>query len=302
MIADTDYDQSGHDDYYGSMADILAGLLFIFIIIAMLFAVVQRYIDADAVQSVVGREQAAAARLEELETRERRLASQEQELAERERQVAEAEERALEFERTLQVQRMLEARARLVKAIAGELFDRGMSVQSDPAQGVIGLLSGNIYTVGTAGLSPAGAKSVSGLAEILRKYLPCVAQGMTQASKGSAGTTDCVPFADARLEALQVVATADPAGVAGARAVTLLGGMLDSSPGLIALRNAHEQRLLDARVVDGQPMKPQKPAKGRKPVQPDPLAAGRIDLHLPLSLPPAGPGRSVLPGNAEGGN
>ncbi len=298
MIADTDYDQSGHDDYYGSMADILAGLLFIFIIIAMIFAVVQRYIDADALESVAQREQATAARMAELDARESRLALQEQDLAERESRVAEAAERAFEFERTVQVERMLEARARLVEAMTAELSSRGLAVQSDPAQGVIGLSSGNIYTVGAAGLSPAGTKSVSGLAEVLRKYLPCVAQ----APNGPRETINCAPYVDARLAALQVVATADPMGIAGARAVTLLGGMLDGSPGLIELRNDHEQRLLDVRVVDGQPVMPQKPAKGKKSARPDLRDTGRIDLHLPLSLPSAGPGQSVLPGSAKGGN
>jgi chemotaxis protein MotB len=302
MIADTDYDQSGHDDYYGSMADILAGLLFIFIIIAMIFAVVQRYIDADALESVAQREQATVARMAELDARESRLALQEQDLAERESRVAEAAERAFEFERTVQVERMLEARARLVEAMAAELSSRGLSVQSDPAQGVIGLSSGNIYTVGAVGLSPAGTKSVSGLAEVLRKYLPCVAQAPNGPRGTIGGTINCAPYADARLAALQVVATADPTGIAGARAVTLLGGMLDGSPGLIELRNDHEQRLLDVRVVDGQPVTPQKPAKGKKSARPDLRDTGRIDLHLPLSLPSAGPGQSVLPGSAKGGN
>src|SRR5688500_1060105 len=130
---------SKDEGYYASMADLMAGMLFIFIIVAMVFAIDVR---KDRIEAVAEAEAKAEARVK-----------------------AELEIPATPLDRPAPVDTEIVVRARLVEAIPDFLAARGVRVESEPREGLLRLPAGSLFASDGAAPLPAGQSVVSHLAE-----------------------------------------------------------------------------------------------------------------------------------------
>src|SRR4051812_29058605 len=142
---------SKDEGYYASMADLMAGMLFIFIIIAMVFAIDVR---KDKVEAVAEAEAKAEARVK-----------------------AELEIPAIPLDRPAPVDTEIAIRARLVEAIRDFLAARGVRVETEPREGLLRLPAGLLFASTGAVPLPAGQTVISHLAEALDRWLPCLSNG-----------------------------------------------------------------------------------------------------------------------------
>lgn len=225
---------SKDEGYYASMADLMAGMLFIFIIVAMVFAIDVR---KDKVEAVAEAEAKAEARVK-----------------------AELEIPATPLDRPVPVDTEIAVRARLVEAIRDFLAARGVRVESEPREGLLRLPANLLFTPAGAVPLPAGQTAMSHLAEALDRWLPCLSNGAPPPD-----TAACAPFTTARLRLVRIEVHAEPGqrtagdaeSLTGARAVHLLSGLLGASPHLLDLRNDAAERLLDVRGMGAQwPLEP----------------------------------------------
>jgi chemotaxis protein MotB len=268
---------SKDEGYYASMADLMAGMLFIFIIIAMVFALDVR---KDRVDAVAEAEAKAEARIK-----------------------AELDVPATPLERPPQADIEIAVRARLIEEIREFLASRGIQAEGMPREGLLRLPAGRYFApAGAMPLAP-GQTMMSHLGEALGRWLPCLSNGAPQPD----GMV-CQPFAEARLRTVRIEVHAEPGpqtaaeadSLTGARAVHLLSGLLGVSPRLLDLRNDAAERLVDIRGMGAQwPLEPAPvEAKPAEPVKPAPgkgtsgkKEAGKKDIGsgAPATAEPAQP-------------
>jgi hypothetical protein len=262
---------SKDEGYYASMADLMAGMLFIFIIIAMVFALDVR---KDRVDAVAEAEAKAEARVK-----------------------AELDVPATPLDRPSPVDTEIAVRARLIETIRDFLASRGIQVESAPREGLLRLPAGQYFAAKGASLLPAGQTMISHLGEALGRWLPCLAAGAPPPDAAA-----CQPFAGARLRTVRIETHAEPglqtAGEAesltGARAVHLLSGLLGAGAPLLDLRNDAAERLLDIRGMGVQwPLEP-------APVEPVP-AQPVIEPAKPAPPPAKGAAVKKDAGKKEAG-
>jgi hypothetical protein len=241
---------SKDEGYYASMADLMAGMLFIFIIIAMVFALDVR---KDRVDAVAEAEAKAEARIK-----------------------AELDVPATPLERPPQADIEIAVRARLIEEMREFLASRGIQAEGMPREGLLRLPADRYFApAGAMPLAP-GQTMMSHLGEALGRWLPCLSNGAPQPDGGA-----CQPFAEARLRTVRIEVHAEPGpqtaaeadSLTGARAVHLLSGLLGASPHLLDLRNDAAERLVDMRGMGMQwPLEPApveaKPAEPAKTVLP----------------------------------
>lgn len=303
---------SKDEGYYASMADLMAGMLFIFIIIAMVFALDVR---KDRVDAVAEAEAKAEARIK-----------------------AKLDVTATPLERPAKADVEIMVRARLIEEIRDFLASRGIQAEGIPREGLLRLPAGRYFApAGAMPLAP-GQTMVSHLGEALGRWLPCMSNGAPQPDSAV-----CQPFAEARLRTVRIEVHAEPGqqtaaeadSLTGARAVHLLSGLLGVSPHLLDLRNDAAERLVDMRgmgaqwplepaPVEAKPAEPAKPAPGKgtsgkkdtgkkdigsgapataEPAQPpgqtqNQARSQRIDLRFDVAVPgseqPGQPGGLIL--------
>jgi chemotaxis protein MotB len=225
---------SKDEGYYASMADLMAGMLFIFIIIAMVFALDVR---KDRVDAVAEAEAKAEARVK-----------------------AELDVPATPLDRPSPVDTEIAVRARLIETIRDFLASRGIQVESAPREGLLRLPAGQYFAAKGASLLPAGQTMISHLGEALGRWLPCMAAGAPAPDAAA-----CQPFAGVLLRTVRIETHAEPGlqtaaeaeSLTGARAVHLLSGLLGAGAPLLDLRNDAAERLLDIRGMGVQwPLEP----------------------------------------------
>ena len=194
---------SKDEGYYASMADLMAGMLFIFIIIAMVFALDVR---KDRVDAVAEAEAKAEARIK-----------------------AKLDVTATPLERPAKADVEIMVRARLIEEIRDFLASRGIQAEGIPREGLLRLPAGRYFApAGAMPLAP-GQTMVSHLGEALGRWLPCMSNGAPQPDSAV-----CQPFAEARLRTVRIEVHAEPGqqtaaeadSLTGARAVHLLSGLL----------------------------------------------------------------------------
>jgi chemotaxis protein MotB len=242
---------SRDEGYYASMADLMAGMLFIFIIVAMVFAIDVR---KDRIEAVAEAEAKAEARVK-----------------------AELEIPATPLDRPAPVDTEIVVRARLVEAIRDFLAARGVQVESELREGLLRLPAGPLFAVASAVPLPAGQTAVSHLAEALGRWLPCLSSGAPPPDRAA-----CQPFTARRLRSVRIEVHAEPGqrtaaeaeSLTGARAVHLLSGLLGVGPHLLDLRNDAAERLLDIRGMGAQ-----------WPLEPVSTVAGKVEPATPVPVP-----------------
>jgi flagellar motor protein MotB len=147
------------ESFFVSMTDMMVGMLFLFIIMLMFFAL--KFSD----DSVDLREQ--------------------NRLLEEQRKAAEEEKTRLRAQLDL-LQGAQQARRAVVEQVYSSLKQQGVTVLIDRDNGILRLPESILFDVGRAELSPEGREAVAKLARALADVLPCYAK-----QPGSAPPEDC---------------------------------------------------------------------------------------------------------------
>lgn len=226
---------SGEDDsYLASVSDLMVGLLFLFIIILMAFALNFR-----------SAEDAAEDTLDELLTERDRLAVAQEALAgDRDRLLAERDRLAEITDRLLA--RDAE-RAELLTRIKAMLASRGLEVEVDLESGILRLPESLLFASNEAVLSDTGEQAIIILASVLEGILPCYVN--------AAGEHDCPRGALDVLEAVLIEGHTDDRPIRGgpfadnwelsaARARNTYLALIGAAPELDALENGSGETLL----------------------------------------------------------
>ncbi|PSH02612.1 MAG: hypothetical protein CXZ00_16550 [Acidobacteria bacterium] len=166
-------------DFFVSMTDMMVGMLFLFIIMLMFFAM--KFSN----DSVDLREQ--------------------NQLLEAQRKAAEDEKFRLHTQLDL-LQGAQQARQKVVEQVYQSLKDQGVAVLVDRNNGILRLPESILFPVGRADLLPEGKEAVAKLARALAKVLPCYAT-----LPDTAIPADCSPSAFG-LEALLIEGHTDSDG------------------------------------------------------------------------------------------
>lgn len=218
---------SEDDSYLASVSDLMVGLLFLFIIILMAFALNFR-----------SAEDAAEATLDELLTERDQLTLAQEALAgDRDRLLAERDRLAQITDRLLA--RDAE-RAELLTRIKAMLAARGLEVEVDLENGILRLPESLLFASNEAALSEAGERAIIVLAGVLDGILPCYVH--------AAGGRDCPRGALDVLEAVLIEGHTDDRPIRGgpfadnwelsaARARNTYLALIEAAPGLEALKN-----------------------------------------------------------------
>lgn len=260
------------EDYLASVSDLMVGMLFVFILMLMAFALSYRgaQTQVDAVHA-----QLLDAKAE--------LHSASADLAVVQDAVA-ARREALEI-LVAEVMRREQARVTLLAALQHELLERSVPVSSDAANGVLRLSESLLFDSGSATLRPDGERALAQLAAVLLEILPC----MTVAPASLART--CSDGPTSLLETLLVEGHTDAEPIHGggfadnwelatARSIGVFKALIAFAPGLESLRNDHGEVVLGVSGYEAR--RPVTRASGEE--------ARRLNRRIDLRFVLAGPG------------
>ncbi len=166
--------EAGEDSYLASVSDLLVGLLFVFIIMLMAFALdfrsaeqeaqtVKRDFESELAKVAAERDRLAAER-ERLAVERDRLAAQRDDLL--------AEQGALQELVARFAERQV-VRAEMLQIVARMLAARGVRVALEPENGILRLPEELLFPSGQAELTPEGRRALRVLAQVLARVLPC---------------------------------------------------------------------------------------------------------------------------------
>lgn len=200
----------GEEGYFIPMADLLAGILFVILMLLMSFAMVQysgQISDIDAVK----RSQVELARIQQLE-------------------------------------QIKQARNELLQHLAKSLAAAGVPVGLDLDLGVLRFETVRFFEPGQWVLSAQGAAAVDQIAKLLGERLPCYASGVPGCAKPSDGRLRTVMI-DVRAGSGDLTGPAAAASLralAGGRALGFFARLVAASPPLFSLRSDAGLQLLRA--------------------------------------------------------
>ncbi len=259
------------DNYLASVSDLMVGLLFIFAIILMAYALNYR-LAADENQEQAQQQQRQQALLV-AET----LAQQQ----EKQRLILEKQHLEQVVERLTNNETV---RRVLLKEIQDLLKKRGLTVFIDETQGVLRLPESLLFDSGKADFRLEGRRAIERLAMVLLEILPCY-------SASSQTNTHCSSGQEARLEAVLIEGHTDRTPIhnadfkdnwnlASARALNTYQTLIAYAPQLDELKNTQQQALLSVSAYEA-----------RRPVElSDDLTEQRknrrIDLRFLMASPP----------------
>jgi chemotaxis protein MotB len=272
--------------YLVSVSDLMVGMLFIFIIVLMAFALNFRIAQEDAteVEGHLVRERDGVSAEKDRLARERdRLATERDRLAtERDRLAA---ERDLLGEVTADLLNDHQVRSDMLRAIRSELDGRQVEVILDPEAGVLRLPEELLFDSAEAVFRPEGRRVLRELAAVLARTLPCYSRAALAVQQ-----IDCPAEPQALLEAVLIEGHTDDVPIrtpvfadnwdlASTRAINTYKALLAFQPSLGELQNGSGQDLLG---VSGY--------EAHRPVSPEPTPAGRrlnrrIDLRFLIAAP-----------------
>ncbi|HEX5794559.1 MAG TPA: hypothetical protein VFY19_01870 [Geminicoccaceae bacterium] len=300
-------------NYLVSVSDLMVGMLFVFIIMLMAFALNFRIAqdDATTIQShlarerdEVGREMRRLAVERDLLAVQRDMLAEERDhlrgerdllAAERDLLAAERDRLAAERDRLAGERDELGAvtdyllrndriRNEMLAAVQSLLRERRVEVSLDPANGILRLPESLLFDSARAVLRPEGARALRELAAVLARSLPCYSRAppVQQA--------DCPLPAKPLLEAVLVEGHTDTVPIntsefadnwqlASARAINTYKALLGYESSLAQLKNARGEDLLGVSAYEA-----------HRPVAPEATTDGqrlnrRIDLRFLIAAP-----------------
>lgn len=274
----TDQTRGEGGGYLASVSDLMVGLLFVFIILLMAYALQFRTAQQTAEVTRAELER----RISEL-SRERAEVERRRREVERERDRLRAERDSLR--RLVQRMAMRESiRRGMLVRIAELLAERQVEVALSPPEGIVRLPEELLFPSGSAELTPEGRRALRALAEVLALVLPCYAKAPPGAR------ADCPPDAAPVLEAVLVEGHTDDRPIRGgpyrdnwelsaARAIHTFRTLVRDQPLLDLLRNPRGEALLGiAGYADRRPLVPNSDDAAR-------ARNRRIDLRFLLAVP-----------------
>ena len=242
--------EPGEESYLASVSDLLVGLLFVFIIVLMAFALNFRSAEQEA-QTVKRDLEAELA--EVAGERDRIRAQQEAIAAERDALAAQRDE-LLAQQNALQelVARVAErqvVRADMLQTVAQLLAERDVRVALEPEKGILRLPEELLFPSGRAEFTPEGRRALRVLAGVLARVLPCYAE----APEGAG--SDCPAGSRPVLESVLIEGHTDDRPIhagpyrdnwelGAARGVNTFKALVEYEPLLDRFRNARGEALL----------------------------------------------------------
>jgi len=236
----------------------MVGMLFLFIILLMAFALNYRTAEdrAAATEAQLTQERDAVSLAKDRLAQERdRLAQERDQLAtERDRIADERDEiRAV----TDYLMRDNRIRADMLAAVVSALMEREVNVTLDPENGIVRLPESLLFETGEAVLRPQGERALRELAMVLARTLPCYSRAP------AIQQSDCPIAAKSLLEAVLVEGHTDDRPIrtssfadnwelASARAINTFKALLAYEPSLSALLNERGEALLGVSNYEAQ--------------------------------------------------
>jgi chemotaxis protein MotB len=232
------------EGYLASVSDLMVGMLFVFIIMLMAFALNFRSAEERVAE---GRDELEAERRTAARERDRLAAERDAVAAQRDELLRGRE--ALD-EVSARLADLEARRAALLRDVAADLGRRDVPAALDAANGVLRLPESLLFDSGEASLRPEGERALSAVAEALARALPChsVAPADLRAR--------CDAPARPLLEAVLVEGHTDDVPLRGggpfgdnwalsaARGVSTFKALTRAAPALEALRNGRGEALL----------------------------------------------------------
>lgn len=239
MLADAERpveDNEDGENYFVSMTDMMVGMLFIFIIMLMVFALNYRVSDEDS--------QRIKDCLTQVLRRNADLSSEINTNVNEIQEKVKGQIEALEY--------AADQRRRLLTDIRQQLVTQGMSVEIDERNGVLRLTEAAVrFDPGKSDLDPLARLNVGRLARVLSHVVPSYA-----ACRGSV-SEDCSAFKGAGLETIFIEGHTDTTGIADtaerdrrnwdlstARATTTYREILSDAPSLRGFRNRRGEQIV----------------------------------------------------------
>ncbi len=235
--------ETGEDSYLASVSDLLVGLLFVFIIMLMAFALDFRTAERDA--QIVKRD---------LETELKRVAAERDRIAAQRERLAEQRDELLAQQRALQelVARFAErqvVRAEMLQTVARMLAEREVRVALEPENGILRLPEELLFPSGQAELTAEGRRALRVLARVLARVLPCYSVAPAELAG------DCPGGARPVLESVLVEGHTDDLPIhagpyrdnwelGAARGVNTFRALVEYEPVLDRFRNSRDEALL----------------------------------------------------------
>ena len=217
----------GHGDedenYFVSMTDMMVGILFIFIIMLMVFALnFQQQTDQTKTLTVQQEEQLRRAN---------ELADQ---IAELRREIA---------DQVTELDKANQARGDLLETIQKRLEGVGLKVTVDKDTGVLRLTEDAIrFGLNDSQLNDKAARNVDALARVLLDVLPAYTPCFDRSPCASSGYVVETVFIEGHTDKKGLAETNWP--LSTARAVNTYRRIVDAYPGLLALANSQRQGIL----------------------------------------------------------
>lgn len=203
------------ESYYAPMADLLAGILFIILVLLMSFAIIH-YPDADSVP-VSPLAQVPLESEPEVDARARRL------------------------------QMVSRERLELLQAVVADLAAESISAHADAANGAV-IVDTALFKPGAFRPSFTGERDAMALGRILKRRGGCYAARPIECGEPSPARLEAI-FLDLRTNPADLAGARqnlEPAAFASARALALMGAVVDGEPSLLGLFSASGTPLLHA--------------------------------------------------------
>ncbi|EIJ43689.1 flagellar motor protein [Beggiatoa alba B18LD] len=281
------------DSYLASLSDLMVGLLFIFIIILMAFALNYRQAESVSTAETVKQQTEKQRLMVETQAQQRerqRLEQETDKLREEQQRLSQETARLVVEKQQLEsiVERLTDndaVRRTLLRDIERDLQNRGVRVFIDEKNGILRLPEELLFASAQANFRPEGEHAIQQLANVLAEILPCYSQTSRVIQPR------CKQQSESRLEAVFIEGHTDNKPIntplfkdnwalANARAINTYQALIANAPLLDTLQNGQTQALLSVSAYEARrPVADQTTEEGRRQNR-------RIDLRFLMASPP----------------
>ena len=278
------------DSYFISMTDLMVGMLFIFIIMLMAFALSFR--EAQQRQMTINERLREDQQKQMTINESLREAQQEQktineglhEAQQKQKTINESLREAQQEQKTINEASLGSRKARdvILDSLKDRLDKRGVEVIIDKENGVLRLKADVLFEKGSSNLTASGAEIIGHVALALEEVVPCYAKSRTELN------LECPTIVVTPLEAIFIEGHTDPDPfdprsrrdnwiLSAERAISTFKQITSESPLLNELRNGNDQHLLGVAGYEARRQIAQQPGQSRDEWY---AALRRIDIRF----------------------